>query len=188
VVDEVQVPVSLGLTLIARDHNCRIDSSGLCLRVSRYPQTNPRRFARHLPVGLPHPARRHPSPDLQLQIHPLRDLVVLFHLARERGHLPSAVHAVPDRRGRDDHHALSGGVGAVPGAVHSQLDLSVGTGTREVMMYRERLTSPCIQLLYRGRLRSHRRGGWVDSDRSVRRLWLHRESRHGLAFESHILQ
>lgn len=67
-----------------------------------------------------------PSPLTVVALqHGARDPVVLLHLPRSGRDPPAAVHAQPDRRGRDDHDALLVCARSVPGAVHPQLGLPV---------------------------------------------------------------
>jgi len=51
------------------------------------------------------------------------DPLGFLHLVGIRGHPAPALHAAKNRRGRDDHNALSLRAGRIQGAVHPQLDL-----------------------------------------------------------------
>ena len=60
---------------------------------------------------------------LQLQVHLCGNFVVIFDLAGGSRYPPSIVHAPTYRGSRDDHDALLGCAGHVPGSLPPQLDI-----------------------------------------------------------------
>jgi hypothetical protein len=90
---------------------------------------------------------------LSLPVQRVGDPMGLQHLARVRRDPATTLHAAADGRGRDDHHALSVRAGAVPRALHPQLDLAI-----------------CYRAEAQGGL--HRCGGGHHTDGAVQRFLL----------------
>lgn len=86
-------------------------------------QAHARPEPRHLPRAIPSRGFSRPRRNLPLLLHSLRNPLGILHLVGKCSYSPTAVFAAEDRRGGDNHDALSVCVGELSRVVYPELDL-----------------------------------------------------------------